>query len=102
VHELQTLLTVEIMRKEAMALVFVLDNFNVSFPPTILQFLVIVLSHNIQIVFLSYEDQHPLTQILQTGIHPWIIQSTIICAHLQPHFIIFGATKKWMCHNNSN
>ena len=61
---------------EAMVFLFILDKFNSSLPSTPFQLLIIILSCNSQIVFLSYKDQHPLapqpSKILYTRIHPRI------------------------------
>ena len=58
---------------EAMVFLFILDKFNSSLPSTPFQLLIIILSCNNQIVFLSYKDQHPLapkpSKILYTRIH---------------------------------
>jgi len=61
---------------EAVVFLFILDKFNNSLPSTPFQLLIIILSCNSQIVFLSYKDQHPLapkpSKILYTRIHPRI------------------------------
>jgi hypothetical protein len=44
---------------EAVVFLFILDKFNNSLPSTPFQLLIIILSCNSQIVFLSYKDQHP-------------------------------------------
>jgi hypothetical protein len=61
---------------EAVVFLFILDKFNSSFSSTPFQLLIIILSCNSQIVFLSYKDQHPLApkpgKILYTRINPRI------------------------------
>ena len=70
------LVTIEIKQMEAVVFLFILDKFNSSLPSTPFQLLIIILSYNSQIIFLSYKDQHPLapkpSKILYTRIHPRI------------------------------
>jgi hypothetical protein len=71
-----SLVTIEIKQMEAVVFLFILDKFNSSLSSTPFQLLIIILSCNNQIVFLSYKDQHPLSpkpsKILYTRIHPRI------------------------------
>jgi len=71
-----SLVTIEIKQMEVVVFLYILDKFNSSLPSTSFQLLIIILSCNSQIVFLSCKDQHPLapkpSKILYTRIHPRI------------------------------